>query len=205
MTEHEILTTRTARYHTRGEPDSEEAWLLVHGYGELATDLLARFDGLRKYFLVAPEGLSRFYVDRHRRVGASWMTREDRFNEIKDYQAFLQRVYEDSLSDRQSLCALGFSQGAHTVCRWALEGPGLNRLVLWGSGAPEDMPSEKFSHAMKGCRVTLVAGTEDKHFTAADLDQEYRRLASIGVDVEAVSYDGGHAMNADALHRVMTG
>ncbi len=205
MIEHSIPTTRTARYFTTGDPGSAQAWLLMHGYGELATDLLANFDHVQDYFLVAPEGLSRFYIDRHRRVGASWMTRDNRLGEIKDYQEFLNRVYEDSLADRKSVSALGFSQGAHTACRWASVAPRVEKLVLWGSGAPEDIPPARFSKAMKDCQVTLVAGTKDRLFTPADADNEQRRLAAIDIDVEVVSYDGGHMIQPDVLYRVMSG
>ena len=44
--------------------------------------------------LVAPEGLSRFYVNAtHGLVGASWMTREDRQHEIDDYVGYLDAIY----------------------------------------------------------------------------------------------------------------
>ncbi|MBT8399128.1 MAG: alpha/beta hydrolase [Rhodothermia bacterium] len=206
MIEHSIPTTRTARYFTSGDTGADEAWLLVHGYGELAADLLANFEHLEDCFFVAPEGLSRFYMDRHRRVGASWMTRENRLNEIRDYLEFLHRVYEDSLSHRRiALNALGFSQGVHTVCRWASRGPQLQRLVLWGSGVPEDLPQDEFATAMKGCRVIVVAGSDDKYFSPADADREWKNLTSIGVDVEVVHYDGGHSIDGRILDRVLNG
>src|SRR5213595_2848351 len=74
-------------------------------------------DGHR--YLVAPEGLSRFYLSEsptERRVGASWMTREDRLAEIEDYVRYLDAVYADVFGflDRALVTAhaLGFSQGA---------------------------------------------------------------------------------------------
>lgn len=205
MIEHSILTTRTARYLTAGDARAADAWLIVHGYGELAQDALENFGQLQSLFLVAPEGLSRFYMDRHRRVGASWMTRENRLAEIEDYRQFLNRVHENVLSDRKSVNALGFSQGAHTVCRWASVGPRLDRLVLWGSGAPEDISPDRFGSAMEDCRVTLVAGSEDRLFTPADADKEQRRLVSFGISVEVARYDGGHMIDPDVLYRVVKG
>src|SRR5687767_2104602 len=105
MQAHAITTARTARYYTAGaetpagareaNPPGEreahgpvrEVWLACHGYGQLAGRFLAGLDAVRApgRLLVAPEGLSRFYVDdRHERVGASWMTREAREDEIDD-------------------------------------------------------------------------------------------------------------------------
>src|SRR5882762_5598050 len=118
-----------ARYFTLGDPaHAEQMWFACHGYGQLAARFLEKLrvldDGRR--YLVAPEGLSRFYLSEsptERRVGASWMTREDRLAEIDDYVRYLDAVYADvfgSLARAQvTLHALGYSQGASTVSRWA--------------------------------------------------------------------------------------
>src|SRR5690349_17842894 len=102
MQEHHISLSRTARYFTLGNSSSGvgEVWFACHGYGQLAGRFLAKLrvldDGRR--YLVAPEGLSRFYLSEsptERRVGASWMTREDRLAEIDDYVRYLDAVYAD--------------------------------------------------------------------------------------------------------------
>ena len=75
-----------------------ELWYVLHGYGQLAAPFLDDFraidDGTR--LIVAPEALSRFYegdvqarLHKDAKVGASWMTREDRDAEIADYVAYL--------------------------------------------------------------------------------------------------------------------
>src|SRR6266699_129357 len=129
MQEHRLAVSRTARYFTLGENSGAvgEVWFACHGYGQLAARFLEKFrvldDGRR--YLVAPEGLSRFYLTEspaERRVGASWMTREDRLREIEDYICYLDAVYDDVFGsvDRAGVTvhALGFSQGAATVSRW---------------------------------------------------------------------------------------
>lgn len=103
MKEHHLKVPRSARYFTLGDLSQapEQVWYVCHGYRQLASRFLRRFvpldDGTR--WVVAPEGLSRFYVDpapgRHgpqHRVGASWMTREDRETEIRDYVRYLDRL-----------------------------------------------------------------------------------------------------------------
>ena len=89
--EHHLPVSRTARYYTLGDPGpgTRQVWVVCHGYGQLASRFLEKLraldDGTR--YLVAPEGLSRFYLSEspaERRVGASWMTREDRLAEIAD-------------------------------------------------------------------------------------------------------------------------
>src|SRR5258708_18756313 len=96
MQEHHIGVTRSARYFTLGDSSRGvgEVWFVCHGYGQLASRFLEKLrvldDGRR--YLVAPEGLSRFYLSEsptERRVGASWMTREHRLAEIEDYVRYL--------------------------------------------------------------------------------------------------------------------
>ena len=87
MQERFIRVPRTARYHVLGDPATARmVWVLLHGYGQLARFFLNKFEGLEDGLLIAaPEGLSRFYLDaQHQRVGATWMTREDREHEIGD-------------------------------------------------------------------------------------------------------------------------
>src|SRR5256714_11616751 len=123
MHEHHIGVSRTARYFTLGESlrGVAEVWFACHGYGQLAARFLEKLraldDGRRH--VVAPEGLSCFYLTEspaERRVGATWMTREDRLAEIEDYVRCLDAVSDDVFQRihraRVAGDALGFSRGA---------------------------------------------------------------------------------------------
>src|SRR3989475_8204908 len=125
LQEHRISVTRTARYFTLGDPAGgvEEVWFACHGYAQLAGRFLEKLrvleDGRR--YVVAPEGLSRFYLTEsptERRVGATWMTREDRLSESDDYVRALDAAYAGvfgSLAPAQATPhALGSSPRAHT-------------------------------------------------------------------------------------------
>src|SRR5881628_153311 len=137
MQEHFLSTSRTARYFTLGHlRDATELWLVCHGYGQLASRFLERFRPLetQRRCIVAPEGLSRFYLTEHPtelRVGASWMTREDRLHEIDDYVRYLDALYREVLGRVEGpaarVTALGFSQGTATVSRWAALGQSRDR------------------------------------------------------------------------------
>src|SRR5947199_8460531 len=99
MQEHLFSTARSARYFTVGSPEgAAEVWFVCHGYGQLAARFLERLRPIeaKRRCIVAPEGLSRFYLTEtatERRVGASWMTREDRLHEIDDYVRYLDALY----------------------------------------------------------------------------------------------------------------
>jgi len=105
--EHHIEVPRTARYLTLGPGDAADVWIVIHGYGQLAGRFLRRFepidDGTRH--IVAPEALSRFYVGneagRHgqsSKVGATWMTREAREDEITDYVNSMWELQDEPFS-----------------------------------------------------------------------------------------------------------
>src|SRR5688500_12897738 len=100
MNEHRIVVGRTARYLTLGThgDSTREIWIALHGYAQSAEHFLRSFrsldDGTR--LIVAPEALSRFYIDgTSGHVGASWMTRVDREHEIADYVTYLETVVDD--------------------------------------------------------------------------------------------------------------
>jgi hypothetical protein len=96
LNHHRIVVPRSARYYTLGPTHGfpREVWIVCHGYGQLASRFLGQFAGLDDgtRLIVAPEALSRFYLDpiperrdqRNPRVGATWMTKEDRDAEIAD-------------------------------------------------------------------------------------------------------------------------
>ena len=87
---HHIPVTRTARYYTLGElnQNTKDVWIFIHGHRDLAGKFIMKFAELAEQgsFLIAPEGLMRLYIKGDfGDVGASWMTKEDRDADIKDY------------------------------------------------------------------------------------------------------------------------
>lgn len=209
MQEHSIPTSRTARYCTLGTPGSgaRDVWFVCHGYGQLAARFLERFRPLEspERCIVAPEGLSRFYLSEspaERRVGASWMTREDRLNEIDDYVRYLDAVYAVVAPPpvQRDVTALGFSQGTATVCRWAALGTSrIDRLVLWGGEVPPDLDITR----LRVPRLILVYGTRDEFFTPKVVAANEARLREHGIRYELLSFDGGHEIHGATLRSLL--
>jgi len=164
-------------------------------------------DGRR--YLVAPEGLSRFYLSEsptERRVGASWMTREDRLAEIDDYVRYLDAVYADvfgSLARAQvTLHALGYSQGASTVSRWAAMGNAqIDRLTLWGGEFPPDLDLtlDTVVNRLRAARMALVYGRSDEYITPKVVQTITARLRQRGIPFTEIPFDGGHELNEAVL------
>ena len=207
MQEHQLSTSRSARYYTLGEAESAaELWFVCHGYGQLAARFLERFRPLQagQRCMVAPEALSRFYLTdspAERRVGASWMTREDRLREIDDYVRYLDDVYAETARARQAkVTALGFSQGSATVCRWAALGTSrIDRLIVWGGEVPPDLDLQR----LRAPKLTLVYGTRDELFTPKIVAATESRLREHGITYELVPFDGGHEIHEATLRSLI--
>jgi predicted esterase len=216
MTEHHLSVPRSARYYATGEPGPSirEVWLTCHGYGQLAGRFLEKLDALDDgtRYLVAPEGLSRFYLSEsptERRVGASWMTREDRLAEIADYVRYLDAVYDDVFTivdrTRVSVHALGYSQGAATVSRWAAVGhANVDRLILWGGEFPPDLDLTQVAvvDRLRAVRLTLVYGRADEFITPKILDGMTGRLRHYGIPYTEIPFEGGHELRETVLREL---
>jgi len=205
MQEHHLSTPRSARYFTLGSPEhAAEVWFVCHGYGQLASRFLERFRPIEaeRRCIVAPEGLSRFYLTEspaERRVGASWMTREDRLHEIDDYVRYLDGVYGKVVTGNARVTALGFSQGSATVCRWAAVGSSrIDRLIVWGGEVPPDLDLKR----LRVPSLTLVHGTRDEFFTPKIIAVTESRLREYKIAYDLIPFDGGHEIDEPTLRRL---
>lgn len=218
--EHAIAVPRTARYFTLGPTHGfpRELWFACHGYGQLAERFVGHFasldDGTR--LIVAPEALSRFYLDpipkrRHDpspRVGASWMTRENRESEIADYVSYLERAAEEvrkSLTGAApQIVVLGFSQGTATVCRWlAASAMRADQLVLWSGTIPPELDLAAWAERLRGATITLVAGERDELVPPSMMVAEAERLSAAGVAFTMQRHDGAHEISEAGLRSLV--
>lgn len=214
--EHHLQVTRTARYWTLGDPaDADDVWIVLHGYKQLARRFLRRFAPIAEEgrLIVAPEALSRFYVSaetgRHGPasvVGGSWMTREDRVSEIRDYVGYLDRVAEVVARPSARITALGFSQGAATAARWVTQGAvHATRLVLWAGYVPPDTDFSRVGAVLAGTELVLVRGSDDPGLTRELAERERAALVGAGIGHRTVEYIGGHEIEPATLEWLANG
>jgi predicted esterase len=214
--EHHLEVMRTARYWTLGDASgADDVWVVMHGYKQLARRFMRRFQPIagEGRLIVAPEALSRFYASAEKGrhgpasvVGASWMTREDRLVEIRDYVAYLDRVADVTVPRGARVTALGFSQGTATAARWVTLGkvePA--RLVLWAGYVPHDMDVERARDAFSRTELVLVRGDQDPGLNPELAAAERATLEGAGIPHRIVTYSGGHEIDAATLADIAAG
>lgn len=221
MREFHLTVEKTARYAVLGEPGPEvqQIWIVCHGYRQLASRFLRRFQVLDHVsrLIVAPEALSRFYVDDHpgrhgpdSRVGATWMTREDRLVEIADYVAYLDRLYnrvrEEVKSETIELHALGFSQGAATASRWFAMGQSrIHRLTIWGDLLPPDLDLDSERDLLREAGLTLVFASSEPNVTVEAIAKQKRALEAHGIPHRIITFQGRHGVDPATLLKLAEG
>jgi predicted esterase len=215
---HHLKVERSARYATLGGEAGavREIWFALHGYGQLAAQFICAFapldDGTR--LIVAPEALNRFYVGgvetapvADRSVGATWMTKEDRVNEIHDYVAYLDAVAAHVLgplgtrASAPRVIVLGFSQGAATAARWVASGsirPA--QLILWGGFPPPDL--DWSAQRFRSTPLRIILGSKDPFVSTDRLAEEEQRLGGLDAPYHLVRYEGGHGIGAATLREL---
>lgn len=206
--QHTIEVTRTARFFTYGElgASTKNIWFVCHGYGQLAEFFIKKFECLdsKKNFVVAPEALNRFYqAGFNGRVGATWMTREDRLNEIKDYVHYLNRVYEQLLNGhphQAKINLLGFSQGGATVCRWAMNQKiEFDNLIIWAGDFPQDLDYNLATRVLQNKRVYFVYGMEDELIQRGHFEEHLKQVIEKGIQPEILTFQGKHDLDENLL------
>lgn len=205
----QIQITKTAKYTTYGNPETATTILFVlHGYGQLVDFFIRKFHVLdsEKVFIVSPEGLHRFYLKGSSgRVGASWMTKEERESDIQDYVRYLDKLWKAINSnytfDKKVL--LGFSQGGATASRWHSFGNfNADQFILWAAIFPTDMPNntlENYNHSDN----YFVVGRQDEYYTMEKIDEHCQVLNGKGIQFKLIKFEGNHNIHSETLLNLM--
>lgn len=210
--QHHIKVERTARFYASGThaSNADQFWTLIHGYGQLGNEMIDTLQPLmgEHTLMVAPEALSRFYLKSGTdRVGASWMTKEDRLNEIVDYVAYLDAVafqYFTQIPHNAERHVLGFSQGCATMCRWlAQRKPDVNHVWICSGSLPHDLNWPAFTEYMKGRQLHILVGDEDKWITQDGIDAAKALLEEHDLDFDLHVFNGGHVIHIETIKSIL--
>ncbi len=212
MSVHSLNVNRTAHYHQIGTPGKHINRLIIacHGYGQAVDKFIQKFDQLDdgKTLIVAPEGLSKFYFGgMNGEVGASWMTKEHREDEITDYLNYLeqlQALLTPQLSDDLKVTLYGFSQGGTTITRYAiLRQPSYHRLIIWASDFAHDIDFKAANQHLKTKQIYWVIGNQDQ-FINESVKEKYLAFAKEQeIPYQLVEFEGKHQIKREVLAKLM--
>ena len=209
--ETKIKITKTARYQTYGNLNTaKHVWFVLHGYGQLAKYFIRNFHVLNpdEHFVVAPEGFHRFYLNGFDgRVGATWMTKEARLDDIDDYVSFLDQVYETAIPDgttEKTVITFGFSQGVATASRWIAYGKHKpNKAIMWAGSFPPDLEPVKAEKSFSSIQTFCCVGTADPFVKEKQIEATKKHLEGLRIDADWFTYKGAHKIPKAELKRII--
>lgn len=211
MKEKAVEFSYQARYFQVGEinASTKQIILAIHGYGQQAKYFIKKFKCLEPHnvCVIAPEGLSRFYLEGFSgRVGATWMTKEDRLTDIKNYISYLNQLYEEikeTIPTSAKISLLGFSQGSATVSRWAINGKvPFTKMVLWAGIFPPDMNFEEAKNIFEDKDIHYVYGLNDPYINKEKLQEMDKLSKQLGLKPIVTKFEGDHVIEEDTLKTI---
>lgn len=198
MEKYSFSIEKTARYFQLGEinENTEDVYIVLHGYAQLANYFLKWFEpaATQNNVIIAPEGLHRFYWNGFSgRVVASWMTKEDRLDDIKDYVNYLNTLVSQLQKGNYKLHLIGFSQGSATALRWITMGNiQFDSLSLWAGAFPEDIDYFEKSNLLNELNIHLIIGDQDEYYNPEKINELKRHLNNNEISYKFIGYSGNH-------------
>ena len=212
MQSRHINVTKRARYFQIGEANSsiKKVWMVFHGYAMLSEFFIKKFETLNdgETLIIAPEALNRFYItEDFSRVGASWMTKLERENDIIENNQYIESLFQKVAKDighsNFQLNVLGFSQGSATACRWIFSSNNkANNFIVWAGDIPKDSLTAENKSKWNSLNIFLVFGAKDPLITT-DLSLKFqKRISEYKLNFDLVEYDGDHRIFPKVLKEV---
>ena len=204
--EKHFVHQKTFRYEVIGNESAQTALYVLHGYGQLAKYFIRKFEHLADEFLiVAPEGMHRFYLNGSSgRVGASWMTKEDRDTDIQDNLNWLGSLDQNLTKEFPftKRIILGFSQGGATAARWFFNDPShAESLIIWASVFPPDLDIKEWIKQIEQKENFFILGTEDEYYSK---DEQISTLTFYeSLNFNCLVYEGKHDIHKETLDLIL--
>jgi predicted esterase len=182
-----------------------DVWVGLHGYGQLVAFFCRHFrDAVAEHrAFVLPQAPHKFYLNGlEGRVGASWMTKEDRLIDIQNQKEYLNALFTWILAQAPNarIHVVAFSQGVATAMRFLGKSEHtIHSIIAWAGSWPPDL-GEAQVQALRQVNFKGYFGTNDPYIGAekqrAILDR-YRNEYALELKVE--TYEGGHSFDAQKL------
>ncbi|MGB1248174.1 MAG: alpha/beta hydrolase [Chitinophagales bacterium] len=214
INKHFVEVKRTARYFTLGEfsEKTKTVWFVLHGYAQTADAFLESLQTLKTEdnIIIAPEGLSKFYwKDFTSNPVASWMTRLEREQEIKDSINYLNQVYQTIFTDKNpdsfQINYLGFSQGAPTLSRWLhLSKMKVDNIFFYAGEIGHDLDFNKNESPLTKGSKHFIYGEQDRFISKEKFAIFKNFMTQMNVEFKVFTFEGKHEIHTDALAYIQT-
>ena len=198
LTTKNIAIEKHVRVFSLGNLETaKEVWLLFHGYGQDIETFFAPFQNLNTSMaFIIPEGISRFYQKGFfGKVGASWMTSEDRDLEIIDQYNYLNKIFKEYKLVDKKINVFAFSQGAPVAARWIEEFQiKVNRLIFWSGNIPDSIASNLDGFVNKQNPEFYIG--ENDQFASLDVGMAFFKKHP---HFTPVFYNGNHFFTSEEI------
>ena len=208
----QISISKTGKYSQIGKCSKKinNVWIVLHGYGMLSEYFVKKFECIinETTLVIAPEATNRFYLrDNYTRVGASWITKLDREQEIRDNILFLDKLFsiikKEIGHDNFKLNTLGFSQGGPALVRWLMSNKlNTNSLILWGSDIPKDSLVIENKSRWNSMNLKIVIGKNDEYINEEKKQEFVGVVKSYVLKYELIEYEGSHKIIEEELKKI---
>lgn len=214
MAKHFIEVPQKQRLDCLGELNeaTQHVWLALHGYGQLVEYFQRHFREMATAHraFVFPQGAHKFYLQgTEGRVGASWMTKEDRLTDIANQRMYLQEVmrWAQEQAPNATFHMVGFSQGVATGMRFIGHcDQTFHSLLAWAGSWPPDLDAKGIA-ALAKMEMSAWFGTEDPFVTDEKVrektelyNSEYRLYPKVNTYAGAHKFD--HSILAQEIGRL---
>lgn len=203
-----FITPKTARFSSFGEltASTKYFWFVLHGSKMLCEQMLYKFKDFdpKKHFVVAPEGLNRFYEkDFGGPVVASWMTKRDRLDEIADNGRYLSALYEHFLAQLPQGCKktiLAFSQGGTIGFRWLHQQVvNVDNIIPYACWIPEDIDLTESKTNLNAANLLFTYGKQDQFLTEKRIEMVTEVINKSKLAITFLPYVGDHRVSKEQL------
>ncbi|WP_291868541.1 esterase [Maribacter sp.] len=213
LTKKQVTYTATSSYQTLNSitTKTKNIWIVLHGIGYLSRYFIRYFDSLPadKNYIIAPQAPSKYYLkDNYKRVGASWLTKEDTDTEIHNTLNYLDQVYqqENISTKKHNVIVFGYSQGVSIASRWsALCKIPCNHLVLYSGSIPNELEQEHFQYLLdQNAKITCIIGNKDEYISEDNRKKGADRIAVIfNGRAKQILFDGGHEIKKELISALL--
>ena len=205
--ETKIEISRTGVYYKVGGNASKRQWFCLHGYAQIADMMINKFDRreAKGEKIVSVEAPNRFYWKGVRgNPVATWMTSRYRLDEIRDNNEYLNKVYQNEITQESEKVLFGFSQGGTTMWRWIHDQkPEFDVFVNYAGWIPEDLDLSILSNYLKGKRLVFVYGTQDEYLTNDRIEALEMIIERSGLNIEIIKNKGNHSIDRDVIDSIV--